>query len=172
MLPRPLWGNQNRTPQVQGSPLASYEILGQGKLPCCRSGSRSKLGQVLDGGTKPGPCALGVIIETSIWSPWVGETGGSEYVGGMGGGQLEQLLVQPAQPLGELDRLEGGLSFEITCPHSHFFLFPCRSGFPLGFLSDRCTIKGQPSDSFSSWCNSINAPTYGISSLFPALFFF
>ena len=40
------------------------------------------------------------------------------------GGQLEQLPVQLARPLGELDRLEGGLSFEITYPHSHFLPLP------------------------------------------------
>ena len=42
---------------------------------------------VLDGDTKPGPCASGVNTENFIRSLWVGETGGSErseYVGGMG----------------------------------------------------------------------------------------
>ena len=91
--------------------------------------------RVLDGDTKPGPCAPGVNIETSIRSPWVGETGGSErsdYVGGMEG-QLEQLLVQPAQPVGELDMPEGGLNLEVTCPHSHFLPLPLVEQVPPWF---------------------------------------
>ena len=39
-----LWGNSNRMPQVQGRPLAYYRRVVQGKLPCCGSGSWSKLG--------------------------------------------------------------------------------------------------------------------------------
>ena len=42
--------------------------------------------RVLDGDTKPGLCAPGVTIETSVWSPWVGETVGSEYCWWHGGG--------------------------------------------------------------------------------------
>ena len=93
-VPWPLTGYQHKgnCPAAEVAPSPNW-------VPC----------QVLDGDTKPGPCAPGVNIETSIRSPWVGETGGgerSEYVGGMGG-QLKQLPVQPAWPVGELDRPEG-----------------------------------------------------------------
>ena len=37
-------GKLESTPQVQGRRLASYRLSAQGKLPCCGSGSRSKLG--------------------------------------------------------------------------------------------------------------------------------
>ena len=74
---------------------------------------------VLDGDAKPDPCAPGVTIETSIWSPWVGETGGGEYVGGMGGGAVATTASAACSATGELDRLgRWVLSFEITCPHS------------------------------------------------------
>ena len=62
-----LWGNSNRMPQVQGSPVAYYRRVVQGNCPAVEvaPGPNWVPCQVLDGYTRQGSCVPRVSIETT-----------------------------------------------------------------------------------------------------------